>query len=54
MGTNEEQSENGPLDIRNDFEMGIMHRCGPWISQAERWPAEISKIGNFGSEIFST
>ena len=22
MGTNEEQSENGPLDIRNDFEMG--------------------------------
>ena len=26
MGINEEESENGPLDIRNDFEMGIMHR----------------------------
>ena len=24
MGINEEQSENGPLDIRNDFEMGII------------------------------
>ena len=47
MGTNEEQSENGPLDIWNDFETGIKHRCGPWMSQAERWPAEISKKRQF-------
>ena len=27
MGSNEEQSENGPLDIRNDFEMVLEGRC---------------------------